>query len=77
MAAALQLWNGADMVGAQGREYLRLSDAMAEANGTTREDENGAPLNQRRVATRRQSGIRLRRCGGGVQVIRKQGLRNY
>lgn len=72
--AQIQLWAGVSETATRG--YLRLSDAMAEANGEAR-DEGGAPLPRRRVATRKQSGIRFRRCGGGVQVIRKQGTRAY
>lgn len=56
------------------RGYLRLADAMAEANGEVPAGggEDGAPLVTRRVATRAVAGFRFQRCGGGKRIIRRQ-----
>ena len=61
------------------RAYLRLSDAMAEANGQDRDDggDGGAALQEYRVATRLCQGIRYQRCGGGRRVIRRSNGRAY
>ena len=63
--------------GVEQATYARLSlaDAMREALGEDRvsEDEQcGEPLKVRSVASRKLSGFRFRRCGGGRQVIRRQ-----
>ena len=57
------------------REYLRLSDAMAEANQEKyreSDDGDGEPLVERNVSSRKLGGIRFQRCGGGRRVIRRQ-----
>lgn len=54
---------------------LRLSDAMAAANGEDDADEeraSGAVLVERRVGERSNGGIRFQRCGGGRRIIRRQ-----
>ena len=55
------------------REYLRISDAMEEANRRGLEEEDGSkPLRQVAASTRLVGGIRFERCGGGRRVVRRQ-----
>lgn len=56
------------------RQYLRLSDAMREANGEAPKEAEtgGAVLREKRVGERSCGGIRFQRCGGGRRVIRRQ-----